>query len=177
MTSLWCVFLVPIWKYNKYVGLFSFTTVRFFMSYNEHRAYLRCFVTSLALSVITIFQFLHVTWFKPLAHGRYGGNIKTIIFKLIIQTICLNNRCKIDRGWMPQSLSNDKSTLLHVIDSDLCRHILLLSRSELNRSVTAHDIYCIKKGNHHRYAVCRLFGVLIRTMGHNAELLSVANND
>ena len=42
-------------------------------------------------------------------------NFKSIIFKLIIQNSSLGTRCEIADRWMPQNLTNEKSTLVQVM--------------------------------------------------------------
>ena len=46
---------------------------------------------------------------KSLVPGGYGCKFDSIIFKLIMQKIILDNRCEIALRWMPQNLTNEKS--------------------------------------------------------------------
>ena len=50
-----------------------------------------------------------------LAPGRYGSNFKGTLFKLIIQNSSLSIWSEIVLVWMPQSLANDKSTIVQVM--------------------------------------------------------------
>ena len=73
------------------------------------------------------------------APGICGRNFKSTLFKLIIQKNSLSTRSEIALSWMPQNLTNKKSTLVWVmtwVSSDhnpcLCRHMLALGYNELN---------------------------------------------
>ena len=52
--------------------------------------------------------------FNSLAPERCGSNLKSIIFKLIMQN-SLGTCCEIALGWTQQYLTNEKSTLVQVI--------------------------------------------------------------
>ena len=55
-----------------------------------------------------------ITYFNSLAPGWCGNNLKSVIFKLIIQNKSWCTYCEFAPGWMPQSLTNEKSILVHV---------------------------------------------------------------
>ena len=85
-----------------------------------------------------------VRFINSLAPGWCGSNLKSMIFKVVI----LNSTgslgaCEIAHRWMPQNLTNEKSTLVQVmswchqaitwanIDPDLCCHMASLGYKEL----------------------------------------------
>ena len=91
-------------------------------------------------------------FFNPLAPEGCSINSKSIIFKLIIRNSGLDTWCEIAHGWMPQNLTNEKSTLVWVIawcqaitcanvDWEQCRHIASLGNNELmhTRTKWAHE--------------------------------------
>ena len=53
--------------------------------------------------------------FNSLAPGRYDNNFGSKIFKLIPQNSSLGASCEIALRWLPQNLSNVKSTLVQVM--------------------------------------------------------------
>ena len=71
---------------------------------------------------------------------RYGSYSKCIIFRRIIKNSSLSTRYQIDLKWMPQDLTDEKSTLVQVmvwcrqsnVNPDLRRHIASLGHIELN---------------------------------------------
>ena len=50
-----------------------------------------------------------------LTPGRCGSNFKSLIFRLIIQHSSLGTCCEIALRWMPENLTNKRSTLLQVM--------------------------------------------------------------
>ena len=58
-----------------------------------------------------------ILWQKHInmSTGKYGSNFKSVIFKLIIQNSSMGFRCLIALRWMPQDLTDEKSTLVQVI--------------------------------------------------------------
>ena len=79
------------------------------------------------------------------APGICVCNLYLVIFKLILQN-SLATHCEIALKWMPQNLTNKKSTLVQVmvwcrqatsltwanVDPDLCHHMASLGHTELN---------------------------------------------
>ena len=57
--------------------------------------------------------------FDSLAPGRCCNNLKSMIFKLITQNSSLGTHCEISLTWMPQNLTNEKSTMVQVM---VCCH-------------------------------------------------------
>ena len=55
---------------------------------------------------------IHSVWVNSLAPGRCGNNFKSVIFKLTMQTSCLGTFSWVAQRWMPQNLTNEKSTLV-----------------------------------------------------------------
>ena len=53
--------------------------------------------------------------FNSLVPGRCGSNFKDITFKLVIQNCSLCTRCEVALRWMPQNLTNEKSTLVQLM--------------------------------------------------------------
>ena len=53
-------------------------------------------------------------WINSLAPGRGGSQFKTMNFKLVIQDNSFGAHCEIALMWMPQDLTNGKSTWLQV---------------------------------------------------------------
>ena len=54
--------------------------------------------------------------FYSLVPGRFGCNLKLIIFKLTSRVDILSISCEIALSWMPQDFTDDKSTLVQVMD-------------------------------------------------------------
>ena len=91
---------------------------------------------------------LTVICFNSLTPGRCVSHFKSIIFKLIVQNYSLRTHFEIALSWMPQNLTNEKSTLVREwlgavtqqaitlanVDPDLCRHMASLSHNELPSS-------------------------------------------
>ena len=79
--------------------------------------WVKCEYTELALS------FLRLYFLNSLSRGRFGSNFINVIFKLIIQNSSMDNHCKFDgeMKWMPQTLINEKSTLIQVMT--WCRQV------------------------------------------------------
>ena len=83
--------------------------------------------------------------FNSLSPWRCGNNLEGIIFKLITQNSGFGTRYEIALRWMPQHLTNNKSTLVQAtawchqvtsyywanIDTDLCPHMVLWSHNGL----------------------------------------------
>ena len=53
--------------------------------------------------------------FNSLSLGRCGTNFKSVILEVIVQNSCLGACCEIAFNWMPQDLTDDKSTLVQVM--------------------------------------------------------------
>ena len=54
-------------------------------------------------------------WVNSLAPSRWESNFKSVIFKLISQIDISSISYEIALGWIPQHLTDDKSTLVHVM--------------------------------------------------------------
>ena len=57
----------------------------------------------------------HLIWHIWLRSAKYGSNLKSIIFKLIIQTHSLSNHSKITLWEMSCYLTYEKSTIVEII--------------------------------------------------------------
>ena len=53
---------------------------------------------------------------NSLTLGIYGGNFKSVIFEFALHINILGISCEIALIWIPQSIFEDKSTLIHVFD-------------------------------------------------------------
>ena len=65
---------------------------------------------------------LHMNWntdVKSLLPVRCGNNFESMAIKLMIQSNNRGTRSEITHRWMPQNITNEKSILVHVMDS--CR--------------------------------------------------------
>ena len=65
-------------------------------------------------------KFYLVTWNSALVwnfcfHGWFASSFKSIVFKLITQISSLATYCNIAVRWMPQNLTNEKSTLVRIM--------------------------------------------------------------
>ena len=77
---------------------------------------------------------------NSLAPGGCDRISKIIIFKLLIQNSSMGTCCEIALSWMPQNLTNEKSTLVQVmalchqanLDPNFCHHMVLLGHNELS---------------------------------------------
>ena len=52
---------------------------------------------------------------NSVVHGRFGGNFKMIILKLILQICRMGNQCEIALRQMPYNLTNEKPILVQVM--------------------------------------------------------------
>ena len=75
------------------------------------------------------------------APGRFEQKFRYVIFKLISVTDGWGISCKIALRWMPLDLTDDKSTLVEPMLTDLSRHMVSLGHNELTLQ---DDIYMYK---------------------------------
>ena len=71
----------------------------------------QCWPRSLSPNGVTRPQLVN-----SLVPGRCRNNVKNIIFKLLMQNSTLGTQCEIALMWMPQNLTNWKSTFVQVMD-------------------------------------------------------------
>ena len=102
-----------------------------------------CSVVLFDLMLHMYINFTHLeAQFNSLVPGRWGCNLKLVIFKLTSRVDILSFSCEIALRWMPQDFTDDKSTLGQVmawqqaiiwanVDPDVYRHMGLLSHNEL----------------------------------------------
>ena len=76
---------------------------------------------------------------SSLAPGRCGNNMWSIILKFIIQHSSLGSTCRIALRWMPQNLTNEKSTLVQVMAC--CCHPMM---TQASLGLSESNSNCIK---------------------------------
>ena len=70
---------------------------------------------TMMVSLLTHICVTQPQWVNSLSIGRCDSNFKTIIFKPIIRKSSLGNWCEIALRLMPTVLTNENSTLVHIM--------------------------------------------------------------
>ena len=117
--------------------------VRWLKCHDARMTPLKWFVNN-GFGTETLSKAMLIHYINSVVPGRCGANLKSIIFKLIIQDRSLGDRCEIALCWMPKNLTIEKSTLAQVmawcrqetshnmphVDPNLC-HMVSLAHNEL----------------------------------------------
>ena len=133
---------------------------------------------------------------NSLAPGRYGSNLKIIIFKVITQNCSWRTFCEIVLTWMPQNQTNEIATLIGsgnglvpsgnkslfwvIVDWDLCHHMVSLGHNEFTTDKGTMDRHNSNSSSWHFWNFQVLIKAIILTKNNIIQcnyMVSLGQNE